>query len=82
MSWIRRLALLGIALLYLLAVPWFREAGAEPEIVFGLPDWTAWTLLCFCGVAVLNALASWWLSRRVYPELRVRVLGFRRGPVG
>ena len=57
MSWIRRLALLGIALLYLLAVPWFREAGAEPRIVFGLPDWTAWTLLCFCGVAVLNAVA-------------------------
>jgi len=53
------LSLLGIALLFLAAVPWFREAGAEPEIVFGLPDWTAWTLLCFCGVAVLNAVA-WW----------------------
>lgn len=57
MKWIRRIALIGIALLFLVAVPWFWKTTDEPEIVFGLPDWTAWALLCFVGVAVLNAVA-------------------------
>ena len=57
MKWIRRSALIGIALLFLAAVPWFWGTTDTPEIVFGLPDWTAWALLCFVGVAVLNAVA-------------------------
>ena len=58
---LRRVILLAIVGLYVGAVPWFREAGDVPGIVMGLPDWTAWALLCFCGVATLNAVA-WWLT--------------------
>ena len=61
MSWLRAALLLGIVALYLLAVPWFREPGAAPEVVFGLPDWTDWALGCFIGVALLNAFV-WQLT--------------------
>ena len=57
----RRILLAGIGLLYALSIPWYREAGASPAIVFGLPDWVAVALACYLGVAILTALA-WLLS--------------------
>ncbi len=55
-----RAALLGlICVLYVVSVPWYREAGATPAIVLGLPDWVAVALGCYLGVAVLNSVA--WL---------------------
>lgn len=58
----RRLCLLGIALLYLLSVPWYRMAEKEAPLVIigGLPDWVAAALGCYVGVAVLNSLAWIW----------------------
>ncbi|MDX1648937.1 MAG: hypothetical protein R3263_03700 [Myxococcota bacterium] len=64
---LRRLLLLGIALLYGVSIPWYRRGGAEPEVWLGLPDWVAVALLCYAGVAVLNAAA--WLLTDV-PEAR------------
>ncbi len=58
---LRRLLLAGVALLYALSIPWYRPAGAEPVLWFGLPDWVAVALLCYAGAALLNALA-WWLT--------------------
>ena len=58
-SWLRRLLLAGIGLLYVVSVPWYRDSGEPLSLVFGLPDWVAVALLCYVGVAVLNAIA--WL---------------------
>lgn len=58
---LRRLLLCGIALLYLLSVPWYRAAGEVPELWFGLPDWVAVALACYAASAVLNA-AAWWIT--------------------
>jgi hypothetical protein len=58
----RRFRLLLIALigvLYLISVPWYREAGEAPAIWFGLPDWVAVALGCYLAAAALNAVA--WL---------------------
>ncbi|MCZ6781939.1 MAG: hypothetical protein O7G30_01385 [Proteobacteria bacterium] len=63
---IRRALLLGIGLLYLLSVPWYRSADSPVEIVFGLPDWVAVAIACYVGVAVLNALA--WLRTEIPDE--------------
>ena len=67
---LRRLLLLGIAVLYLASIPWYRETGAEPEIVLGLPDWVTIALGCYVGVALLNSVA--WLLTDVDdpPEAR------------
>ncbi len=53
----------GIALLLLVAMPWYRSPGAAPEIWLGLPDWVAVAALCFVGVVALNAFA-WWGAPR------------------
>lgn len=59
-----RAVLLGlIGLLYAASIPWYREAGAAPEILLGLPDWVAVALGCYVGVALLNALA--WLLTEI-----------------
>lgn len=58
---VRKLLLAGIALLYVVSVPWYRETGAEVEYVFGLPSWVAVALACYVGVAVLNC-AAWLLA--------------------
>lgn len=60
---IRRGLLAAILLLYAVSIPWYRESGEVPEIVFGLPDWVAVALGCYAAVAVLNALA--WLLTEV-----------------
>lgn len=51
--------LLGIVVLYVVSIPWYRETGQVPEIVFGLPDWVAVALGCYAAVAVFNCIA--WL---------------------
>jgi hypothetical protein len=60
---VRRILIAIILLLYLLSVPWYREAGQAPALWLGLPDWVAVALLCYVGVAVLNAVA--WLLTEV-----------------
>ena len=56
-SRLRRVLLAAVAVLYLVSVPWYREADAPLQIVFGLPDWVAVALACYVAVAVLNAIA-------------------------
>ena len=56
---LRAWLLTAIAALYATSIPWYREPGAEPAIVFGLPDWVAVALACYAGAALLNACA--WL---------------------
>ena len=63
---IRRGLLAAIGLLYVLSIPWYRPAGAAPERWWGLPDWVAVALLCYVGVAILNAVA-WWLTDEADP---------------
>jgi hypothetical protein len=46
-----------IALLYLVSVPWYRDAEAPLRLWLGLPDWVAVALLCYVGVAMANAVA-------------------------
>ncbi len=56
---LRAALLVAIAVLYAISIPWYRETGAEPELIFGLPDWVALALACYVGVAILNTVA--WL---------------------
>jgi hypothetical protein len=56
---LRRVLIAIIAALYLLSIPWYREAGEAPAIWLGLPDWVAVALGCYLGAALLNAVA--WL---------------------
>jgi hypothetical protein len=49
-----------IALLYIASIPWYRDSDAPLRLWFGLPDWVAVALLCYVGVAILNALAWHW----------------------
>ena len=56
---VRRGLLVAIGILYVVSVPWYRSAAAEPEVWLGMPDWAAVAVGCYAGVAVLNALA--WL---------------------
>ena len=50
-----------IACLYILSVPWYRSADSSVEIIFGLPDWVAYAVCCYVGVAILNSIA-WMLQ--------------------
>jgi len=65
--WLRRGCLMGIALLYVASVPWYREAGAAPALLFGLPDWVAISVGCYVAVAILNSVA--WLNTDVPDHL-------------
>ena len=58
--WRRRGLLGATAALFVASIPWYREAGAEPALWLGLPDWVAVALACYVGVALLNAWA--WLE--------------------
>ena len=53
--------MIGIGLLYVASVPWYRDADAPLRIVFGLPDWVAVAIGCYAAAACLNAAA--WLLR-------------------
>ena len=58
---IRRALLVLISLLYVLSIPRYRDAGADPGSLWGLPDWVAVALLCYLAAAALNAVA-WYLT--------------------
>jgi hypothetical protein len=62
-----RLVLIAIiAVLFLVSIPWYREAGEAPAIWLGWPDWVAVALGCYFAAAVLNAIA--WLLTDVPDE--------------
>ena len=63
MGGVRRLLLATIGLLYVVSIPWYREAGAAPGTWLGLPDWVAVALGCYVLAAILNAIA--WLRTEV-----------------
>jgi hypothetical protein len=46
-----------IALLFVISVPWYRDDDAPMRLWLGLPDWVAVALLCYVGVAFVNAIA-------------------------
>jgi hypothetical protein len=46
-----------IGLLYIISVPWYRDDEAPLRLWLGLPDWVAVALLCYVGVAIVNAVA-------------------------
>lgn len=50
-----------IALLYIASVPWYRDVDAPLVLWMGLPDWVAIAVLCYVGVAIVNA-AAWVLT--------------------
>ncbi len=54
---LHRACMVLIVLLYIVSVPWYRDDGAPLRIWFGLPDWVAVALLCYVGVAIVNAVA-------------------------
>jgi hypothetical protein len=54
-----------MALLFVVSIPWYRDAEAVPEVWMGLPDWVAVAVCCYVSVAALNAVA--WLLADV-PE--------------
>jgi len=56
---LRAALLAAVVALYVVSIPWYRNAGAETSVWLGLPDWVAVALLCYLAVAVLNSLA--WL---------------------
>lgn len=64
---VRRVCLALIGVLYVVSVPWYRESGEAPRIWLGLPDWVAVSVLCYVGVAILNAFA--WMATEVDDEL-------------
>jgi hypothetical protein len=74
---IRTGLLLGIAALYVLSVPWYRETGAPVSLLLGLPDWVAVALGCYVAVAVLNSLA--WLLTDI-PDEHPEPGGAAEGP--
>jgi len=64
---LRVICLVLIAVFYVISVPWYRDADAPLEIWWGLPDWVTVALLCYVGVASMNAVA--WMLADVSDEL-------------
>lgn len=60
---VRFACMILIGLLYIVSIPWYRDEGAPLRVWFGLPDWVAVALLCYVGVAIVNAVA--WLVTEV-----------------
>lgn len=56
-----------IAALYIASVPWYRSDDEPLRIWLGLPDWVAVALLCYVGVAIVNAIA--WSVRDISDDL-------------
>lgn len=54
---VRFTCMILIGLLYIVSVPWYRDDGGPLRLWFGLPDWVAVALLCYVGVALVNAVA-------------------------
>ncbi len=59
MSSLRRVLLALIGVLYVVSIPWYRQAESEPRLWLGLPDWVTVALGCYLLAAILNAVA--WL---------------------
>ena len=59
--------LAGIALLYVLSVPWYRQPDEPLTLWLGMPDWVAVAVLCYVAVACLNAIA--WILTDVPDEI-------------
>jgi hypothetical protein len=55
--WVHLICMVVIGLLYVASVPWYRDASAPLRLWLGLPDWVAVALLCYVGVAIVNAVA-------------------------
>ncbi len=53
---LRRLLLGLLALLYGASIPWYRDSGAAPGTLLGLPDWAAVAVLCYALAALVTAL--------------------------
>lgn len=68
--------LVGIGLLYVLSIPWYRSSGGETSLWWGLPDWVAVALGCYVAVAVMNALA-WLVTEIPDPTPEVEAPGDR-----
>ena len=58
---VRRACLALIGVLFVVSVPWYREAGAPLRLWLGLPDWVAVALGCYVAVAFVNGVA-WWVT--------------------
>ena len=58
---LHRVCLAVIVLLYILSVPWYRESNQPLTIWLGMPDWVTVAILCYVGVAIVNATA-WGLT--------------------
>jgi hypothetical protein len=58
---LRVICLILIAVFYVMSVPWYRDTESPLKIWWGLPDWVTVALLCYVGVAVMNA-AAWMLA--------------------
>ncbi|MFK7897434.1 MAG: hypothetical protein AB8G23_16465 [Myxococcota bacterium] len=56
-----------IALLYIVSVPWYRDADEPLTVWLGLPNWVAVALLCYVAVAFLNGIA--WLATDVPDDM-------------
>jgi hypothetical protein len=63
MSSLRRVLLALIGVLYVVSIPWYRQAESEPRLWLGLPDWVTVALGCYLLAAILNAVA--WLVTEV-----------------
>ncbi len=64
---IRRGLLVAIAVLYVVSIPWYREADATPQVLLGLPDWVTLAVGCYIAAAFLNAAA--WLMTDVSDDI-------------
>ena len=53
---LRRAVLGALGLLYAASIPWYREPGAEPGRLLGLPDWAAVAIGCYALAALATAL--------------------------
>ena len=62
---IRVVLLVGVGLLYVVSIPWYRTGGAEPAMWAGLPEWVAVALFSYGTAAI--AIAIVWLLTDV-PE--------------
>lgn len=63
---LRTVLLVGIGILYIVSVPWYRATDSPFELLLGLPDWATVAVLCYAAAAVLNCLA--WMRTEVDDE--------------
>jgi hypothetical protein len=56
---LRVASLVGVGIVYLVSIPWYRESGGALQLIAGLPDWVSVAFGSYCLAAVLNCFA--WL---------------------